>query len=172
MNFLVIKSSYGSSEVFVIALDLRYHLTILWLLPNPITYSSLIYKHIFLLFYKHIVLLFYILQSTLDIFSFLPWCLSGHCNACGDDLTISGSLNHRNRVSRKPLFHTKYYCVDVLSYKNKIMFGITSISFPSSVLQVLYRAVAALRRQCEKKAEKARRRLKGAKAPPFFQEPF
>ena len=34
------------------------------------------------------------------------------------------------------------------------------------------RAVAALRRQCEKKAEKARRRLKGAKAPPFFQEPF
>ena len=34
------------------------------------------------------------------------------------------------------------------------------------------RAVAALRRQCEKKAEKARRRLKGAKAPPFFREPF
>ena len=129
MNFLVIKSSYGSSEVFVIALDLRYHLTILWLLPNPITYSSLIYKHIFLLFYKHIVLLFYILQSTLDIFSFLPWCLSGHCNACGDDLTISSSLNHRNRVSRKPLFHTKYCCVDVLPFLSK--FSITGALYTS-----------------------------------------
>ena len=41
-----------------------------------------------------------------------------------------------------------------------------------SGMSVRIRAVAALRRQCEKKAEKARRRLKGAKAPPFFQEPF
>ena len=34
------------------------------------------------------------------------------------------------------------------------------------------RAVAALRLLVGKKAKKARRRLKGAKAPPFFQEPF
>ena len=34
------------------------------------------------------------------------------------------------------------------------------------------RAVAALRLLVRKKAKKARRRLKGAKAPPFFQEPF
>ena len=43
---------------------------------------------------------------------------------------------------------------------------------PEGIEPVWTRAVAALRRQCEKKAEKARRRLKGAKAPPFFQEPF
>ena len=45
-------------------------------------------------------------------------------------------------------------------------------SVASAPVHCSTRAVAALRRQCEKKAEKARRRLKGAKAPPFFQEPF
>ena len=47
-----------------------------------------------------------------------------------------------------------------------------NVQFSCSNFSVFIRAVAALRRQCEKKAEKARRRLKGAKAPPFFQEPF
>ena len=59
----------------------------------------------------------------------MPWCLFGHCNACGDDLTISGSLNHRNRVSRKPLFHTKYCCVDVLPFLSK--FSITGALYTS-----------------------------------------
>ena len=41
-----------------------------------------------------------------------------------------------------------------------------------ATVDVNSRAVAALRLLVGKKAKKARRRLKGAKAPPFFQEPF
>ena len=90
-----------------------------------------------------------------------------------------GSKGMQRKVMQQVLvFCSKVNLRYLLSNNPSLLCPVSEIrrNFPwyigSRQIGIRTRAVAALRRQCEKKAEKARRRLKGAKAPPFFQEPF